>query len=89
MPINPEGAATGSIDLASGATHPLLHRPAQVVPFHLLRAAQAALLEALARDLTLGEALDAAQNVDPAIDLGAALRHFGALGVLAQATLQQ
>jgi hypothetical protein len=69
MPINPEGAATGSIDLANGATQALLHRPAQVVPFHLLRAAQAALLEALARDLTLGEALDAAQNVDPAIDL--------------------
>ena len=76
------------INLANGATRALLHRPAQVVQFHLLSVAHAALLEAFGRDLPLGEALDAAHNVDPAFELGAPLRHFVALGVLTQATLK-
>jgi uncharacterized protein len=84
----PGAAAIQSINLTNGATHALLHRPAQVVQFHLLSVAHAALLEALGRDLTLGEALDAAHNVDPAFELGAPLRHFVALGVLTQATLK-
>jgi hypothetical protein len=81
-------AASPSINLTNGATHALLHRPVQVVQFHRVSVAQAALLEALGRDLTLGKALDAALNADPTFDLGAPLRHFVALGVLTQATLK-
>jgi hypothetical protein len=76
-----------TIDLASGRARVLLLRPAYVVQFHLLSAASFALLAALAGDLTLGAALDAAQNADAAFDLGSALRHFVALGVLTGATL--
>jgi hypothetical protein len=82
-------AAIGSIDLASGRARVLLLRPAHVVQFHLLSAASFALLAALADDLTLGAALDAAQNADAAYDLGSALRHFVTLGVLTGATLQE
>ena len=79
-----------TIDLASGRrARVLLLRPAHVVQFHLLSAASFALLAALADDLTLGAALDAAQNADAAFDLGSALRHFVALGVLTGATLQE
>jgi len=85
----PGAQASQIIDLANGATHALVHRSGRVVQFHRLSVAQAALLKALAHDLTLGEALDAAQNVDPAFDLGAALRQFVALGVLTHATLPQ
>jgi uncharacterized protein len=84
----PGAGPIGRINLAHGATRVLLHRPAQVVQFHLLSVAHAALLEALGRDFTLGEALDAAHNVDPAFELGAPLRHFVALGVLTRATLK-
>jgi hypothetical protein len=78
-----------TIDLASGRTRVLLLRPAHVVQFHLLSAACFALLAALAGDLTLGTALDAAHNADAAFDLGSALRHFVTLGVLTGATLQE
>jgi uncharacterized protein len=84
----PGAGPTRRINLAHGATRALLHRPAQVVQFHLLSVAHAALLKGLGRDLTLGEALDAAYDVDPAFELGAPLRHFVALGVLTQATLK-
>jgi uncharacterized protein len=84
----PGGAAIQMINLANGATHALLHRPAQEVQFHLLSVAHAALLEALGRNLTLAEAFDAAHIVDPEFELGAPLRHFVALGVLTQATLR-
>lgn len=83
----PRSEATEIIDLASGATHALLHRRAHVVQLHRLSAAQFALLTALAQQLTLGEALDAAQNAAPDFDLGAALRLFAALGALTAVTL--
>jgi hypothetical protein len=78
-----DSAATKIIDLARGATRVLLLRRAHGVQFHLLSAAQFALLAALARDLTLGEALDAAHNADAFFDLGPALRHFVSLGAMA------
>jgi len=85
----PAGPATQIIDLANGATHALLYRRAQAVQFHLLSVARAAFLDALAHDLTLGEALDAALDLDPAFDPGALLRHVVARGVLTHATLQE
>jgi hypothetical protein len=79
--------STPIIDLASGATHALVHRRAHNVQFHRLSAASFALLAALAQSLTLGAALDAAQNLDADFDLAAALCEFVTLGALARATL--
>ncbi|HEY5019727.1 MAG TPA: DNA-binding domain-containing protein [Steroidobacteraceae bacterium] len=83
----PNAAAADLIDLASGATRVLLLRPADVVQFRPLNAAQFTWLAALARDLTLAEALEDAQSAYAAFDLGSTLREFVALGVLNAATL--
>jgi hypothetical protein len=80
-------AVTQTIDLANGATRILLQRHAHAVQFHRLSAASFALFGALAQQLTLGEALAAAHHAEAEFDLGAALRHFVALGAFADATL--
>jgi hypothetical protein len=79
--VMPQGRAGIKKDIPGALQH--------VAQFHLLSAASFALLAALAGDLTLGAALDAAQNDHAAFDLGSALRHFVALGVLTGATLQE
>ena len=77
------------IDLASGETRLLIHRGAQGVEFHILSAAEFALLDALAEDHCLGDALDIAAAVDTAFELGVTLRRLVALGAFTGATLRQ
>lgn len=85
----PESPASTIVDLASGATHVLVHRPAHVIEFHVLSASEIALLETLTQDCCLGAAFEAAQKSDTAFDLGAALRRFVALRALTSATVRQ
>jgi hypothetical protein len=86
---NQPGRAVGeTIDLASGMTHVLVHRAAQGVEFHVLSAPEFALLQTLAQNSCLDIALQAAQKIDAAFDLGSALRRVVALGAVTGATLQ-
>jgi hypothetical protein len=86
---NQPGRAAGeTIDLASGMTRVLVHRAAGGVEFHDLSAPEFALLETLARNSCLDIALQAAQQIDAAFDLGAALRRVVALGAVTGALLQ-
>jgi len=82
-------AATEIIDLASGPTHVLAQRSAQAVIFHVLGAPEFVFLQKLSQDCSLGAALEAAQESDPAFDLGAALRRCVALHAVTGARLQQ
>jgi hypothetical protein len=78
----PGSAATQTIDLASAMTRVLVQRPRHGVEFHALSTAEFTFLEALARDFCLGAALEAAQVIDAAFDLGLVLRRFVVLGAL-------
>jgi hypothetical protein len=86
---NQPGRAAGeTIDLASGMTRVLVHRATGGVEFHVLSAPEFALLETLAQNSCLDIALRAAQVIDAAFDLGAALRRVVALGAVTGALLQ-
>jgi hypothetical protein len=87
---NQPGAATSEIiDLANGPTRVLMQRSAQSVEFHSLTLPEFSLLDALARDFCLGDALEAALRCDAAFDLGAALRRFVTAGALTAAAVPQ
>jgi hypothetical protein len=80
--VNQSGAADELIDLAEGGDNVLVARAARGIELHQLAAGDFAALQTLARGLTLGEALEAAQAADPSFDLGAALRRFLSLNIL-------
>jgi hypothetical protein len=87
---NQTGSAVTEItDLASGETRVLARRSAQVVVFHVLSAPEFALLEKIAQDFCLSAALEAAQRIDAAFDLGPALRRCVALNAVTAARLHQ
>jgi len=77
-----ETAAQAIIDLGAGADFVLVRRVAEGAEFHRLALAEFELLVALAEGVTLGDAHDAGCSADPHFDVGAALRHLVALGVL-------
>jgi hypothetical protein len=85
----PGATATGTIDLASGATHMLAQRSAHSVVFHVLSAPEFVFLKKLSQDCSLGAALDAAQKSDAAFDPGPALRRCVALHAVTAASLHQ
>jgi hypothetical protein len=70
------------IDLRAGGENVLVLRTPEDIEFHRLPAGDFAALEAFARGLTLGEALEAAQSSKATFDLGAALRRFMSLNAL-------
>lgn len=76
----PGAAASEVIDLASGASRLLVQRHLQSVAIHVLSGPEFALLEALACNLCLRRALEAALQSDTGFDLGPALRRFVKLG---------
>ena len=82
-------AATETIDLASGATRVLTQRGAQAVMFHVLSAPEFVFLKALSQDSSLGAALQAVHESDPAFDPGPALRRCVALHAVTGARLSQ
>ena len=77
----PESNGEEIIHLGSGGENVLVLRTPECVEFHRLPNGDFALLEALARGLPLGVALDAAHSADSNFDLGAALRRLLALNV--------
>ncbi len=62
------------IDLASEADHVLVLRTSECIEFHRLPPAQFSFFESLDHGATLGAALERVQTLDPAFDVGAALR---------------
>ena len=78
----PDMSADETIDLRDGADRVLVMRAPKGVQFHELPAGDFAALDAFARGLTLGAALEAAQAIDPEFDLGTALRRFLNLDLL-------
>ena len=79
-----EAADTEIVDLGSGPEQILLRRGAEEVELHRIAQGDFALLNALANEATLGDALDAACGVDSRFNIGEALCRALALGVLAQ-----
>jgi len=79
-----EAADTETIDLDSGPDQILVRRGAEEVELHRISPGHFALLNALANDATLGDALDAACGADPRFNIGEALCRAVALGVLTQ-----
>ena len=83
--VNQSGAAdTEIIDLDSGPDQILVRRGVEEVELHRISQGEFALLNALANEATLGDALDAACGVDSRFNIGEALCRALALGVLAQ-----
>jgi hypothetical protein len=78
----PETASDEVIDLRAGGERVLVLRSTDGIEFHSLPAGDFAALDAFARGEALGVALDQAQRVDAAFDLGAALVRFMRLNVL-------
>jgi Putative DNA-binding domain len=77
----PEASGEEVIDLTEGGDRVLVLRTPQCIELRRLPAGDFAALEAFARGLPLGEALEAAQAADTAFDLGSALRRFLQLNV--------
>jgi hypothetical protein len=75
------------IDLRSGETRVLVQRAARAIVFHALSGPEFALFDSMSRGSSLGAALEAAQLIDAAFDLGAALHRFLALHALTAARL--
>jgi hypothetical protein len=71
------------IDLAEGADLVLVRRDAEAVELRRLPPAEFAMLRAMFRGATLGDALQAAQVLAADFDLPRALRHFVGLNVFA------
>jgi hypothetical protein len=78
----PETASDEVIDLRAGGERVLVLRSPAGIEFHNLSGGDFAALDAFARGEPLGVALDEAQRVDAAFDLGAALVRFMRLNVL-------
>ncbi len=76
------GEAQG-VDLEAGPEQVLVRRAVTGPALEQITAADLALLTALHRGDTLGEAFDAALDVDPAFDVSAALQRFVAYGLFA------
>ena len=83
-----QDAAVEIIDLEAGPTRVLLRRNACGIEFHEFSIAEFALLEKIAEDCCLGEALDAAQQEEANFDLGPPLRRLVALGAIVGARLR-
>jgi hypothetical protein len=81
--------AENTIHLASGPTRLLVQRRAQGIMFHALREPEFAFMEKIVQDSSLGAALETAQDIDAAFDLGAALRRCVALHAITAARLAQ
>jgi hypothetical protein len=79
---NQPEAADEIIDLQSGADSLLIRRVPEGAEFHRLARATFVLLAELADGGTLGAAYDAGRAADAQFEVGAALRHLIALGVL-------
>jgi hypothetical protein len=79
----PETPSDDIIDLDSGGDCVLVRRMSDGVEFHRIPPGEHALLEAFAHGERLGAALERAQTEDSRFDLGHALRHCLALGLLA------
>ncbi len=82
MSNQPDAVEEETIDLDAGADLVLVRRTAEGVEFRRLTGADFAMLEALARAVSLEAALEAAYTSDPEFDLAQALRRYVALGVL-------
>jgi hypothetical protein len=71
------------VDLESNAQRVLVRRDQVGVALEAIDAGMHAWLAAIAREAALGDAIDAAQRVEPAFDLGSALRlHLGAATIV-------
>jgi hypothetical protein len=81
--VNQPDAADEVVDLSSGADFVLIRRAAEGVEMRRIAAADFAILHAFSQGAVLADALETAQAIDPDFDLGAALRRFMGLGVLA------
>jgi hypothetical protein len=78
----PESANDDLIDLRGGGDNVLVLRTPECIELHRLPAGDFTALDALARNQTLGEALELAQAADSEFDLSAALRRFIQLRIL-------
>jgi hypothetical protein len=78
----PEASGEETIDLRDGGDNVLVLRAPDGIQLHRLPSGDFAALDALARGLPLGAALEAAQSADTTFDLGAALRCFMSLNLL-------
>ena len=79
----PDRDGRESIDLDDGGVALVVRRDAQGIAIEATGAGDHAWLVALSRGATLGDAIDTAQAVDGAFDLGAALRAHIAAGTIA------
>jgi hypothetical protein len=73
-----------TVDLSIGPDHIVTTRAAHGVEWVRVRSGDFRLLECFARGATLGEALSTLQLIEPAFDLGDALRRLIALEMIAQ-----
>jgi hypothetical protein len=71
------------VSLGEGADALVVHRSADAVTIARVAAAEHAFLAALAQHASVGDAIDAAEGIDPRLDLGAALRAHVTTGVIA------
>lgn len=81
----PESTDDEVVDLSSGADFVLIRRADEGVEMRRIAAADFAMLDAFSQQAHLAPALEQARAIDPDFDLGAALRRFISLGVLAAA----
>jgi hypothetical protein len=83
--VNQDGyAGDPAVDLAEGAARILVSRPHLEVELEALGEAEFTLLRAVASGRTLGEACEAAMEVQPEFDLGACLQHRLLRGTLVE-----
>jgi hypothetical protein len=83
--VNQVEADTGlTVDLSTGPDHVVTRRTDRTVELVRMPHGDFRLLECFARNATLGEAVSMPQQIDPAFDLGDALRRLIALGMITE-----